>query len=129
MRLTESRLRRIIKNIIRENIDDMKPMKPMDPMDSIDPMDCKECEILCDEIDHLESDLANRGCEDPESAREFFGLLDRFRREVFEGQGNWKQKENEFKNMYPNDPLLVLDLYHMCVDHDQTDIDYHLMDY
>ena len=124
MRLTESKLRRIIKNVIRENMDDM-----MDPVDMMDSADCKECQMLCKEIDFLESDLANRGCEDPESAREFFRLLNRFRREVFEGQANWKQKEEEFKNMYPNDELVVLDLYHMCMEHKQTDIDDNLMDY
>ena len=66
MRLTESRLRRIIKNVILENMDDM-----MDPMMSTDPMDCEECQILCDKEKYLQSNLAKDGCEDVDSAKEF----------------------------------------------------------
>ena len=111
MRLTENRLRRIIKNVIRENMDDM-----MDPMMSMDPMNCEECQILCDKREYLQSKLAAEGCEDVESAREFFALLARFRSEVFEGPTSWQENEKRIKQEYPTDSMIVADLYHMCVD-------------
>ena len=95
MRLNESRLRRIIKNIIRESMDEM--MDPMTSMDPMDPMDCEECQILCDKGDYLQSKLAKDGCEDVESAKEFFALLSRFRNEVFEGPANWQENEKRIK--------------------------------
>lgn len=111
MRLTESRLRRIIKNVILENMDDM-----MDPMMSTDPMDCEECQILCDKEKYLQSNLAKDGCEDVDSAKEFFALLSRFRNEVFEGPASWEENEKRIKQEYPTDSMIVTDLYHMCVE-------------
>ena len=120
MRLTESRLRRIIKSVIRENMDDM--MYSMDPMDSMedsmdymDSRDCKECQMLCDENTYLSSNLAHRGCEDPDAAREFFAVLERFKAEVFTGQANWQEKEKKIRADYMDDKMLVSDLYHMCI--------------
>ena len=130
MKITERKLRRIIKNVIRESMDPMEPMdrmSPMDDMEYMDPMDCNECQLLCKESDSLRSALAEKGCHDVEAAQEFFALLDRFRTEVFTGpMGSWSDAEGRIESEY--DTKTVKDLYHMCMKYRGSHELYHALE-
>ena len=131
MKITESRLRKIIRNVIAEQYDDevipyQGSLYPSDEDDSYMYTDEYESQMndidrvaykkLCDQKRYFVSDMAKRACEDPVKGAEFLDLLSRFERDVYAGPSEgaqWIKNEASYMNQQSGE--IVADLYHMCI--------------